>query len=425
MLPQRYLVNDDYYSDGPVILYSVGERAVQGAADIEGSPVYDLARQTRALVVLLELRFYGASLPDRADQLGFLSVEQMMADIHRFTMHANGTAGRAAAAAAARRWVLVGGSFAGSLAAWTRYQYPDLDAMVIASGAPMRLVDEYRGFDRVAGQRIPCAPALSQAVRRVDRVLDRGRAARVRAAKRLFGLDLARSAEDLAGAISARLAELVQRPAGPEADAEIEGFCRELVRGPPVEALARTARGLAAGGPAGCPDGDRRAWLWQQCTQIGLWQTAPRPTDRARFARRLRSRRLSLAFFDGVCRRCFPGLRARRREFRAFADRARRAYESDGGGRDAVFTVGELDPWRPLAVRGALVVAGAAHAQDLQPPAAGEPPSVAVARRRTALAVRQWLSAGPRSARPAGASAAAPADAGLVLLLLPALAAAL
>ncbi|KAJ2763715.1 hypothetical protein IWQ57_005470, partial [Coemansia nantahalensis] len=145
MLPQRYLVNDDYYSDGPVILYSVGERAVQGAADIEGSPVYDLARQTRALVVLLELRFYGASLPDRADQLGFLSVEQMMADIHRFAVHANGTAGRAAAAAAAaRRWVLVGGSFAGSLAAWTRYQYPDLDAMVIASGAPMRLVDEYR-----------------------------------------------------------------------------------------------------------------------------------------------------------------------------------------------------------------------------------------------------------------------------------------
>ncbi|KAJ2709197.1 hypothetical protein H4R19_004373 [Coemansia spiralis] len=394
-LPQLYLVNDDYYIDGPVILYSVGERAVQDS-DIVDSPVYELARQTRALVVVLELRFYGISQPARADQLQFLSVEQMMADIYRFTMHANITGSQLGR----RRWVLAGGSFAGSLAAWTRYAYPDLDAMVIASSAPMRLVDEYWGFDQIAEQRIPCAPVLSQAVRSVDRLLDSGRTARVHAVKRLFGLDPARSAEDLAGALAARLAELAQGPAGPDGDAAIDSFCGDLARGPPVEALARAATatcGLAAGLAAGCPDGDERSWLWQQCSQIGLWQTAPHADDQAQFTRRLRSRHLSLAYYDSVCRRCFPDLRVRRRELRAFADCARRAYED--GVAHAVFTVGGVDPWRPLALDRALVLDGAAHAQDLQLPAAGEPPSVATARRRTMLAVRRWLVAKPRASQ--------------------------
>ncbi|KAJ1726664.1 hypothetical protein LPJ61_005035, partial [Coemansia biformis] len=360
-VPQTYFVNSDHFNGGPVILYSVGERGAQ-ATDIEDSLVYDMARQTQAVVVLLEQRFYGASQPNGPDQLQFLSVEQMMGDIYRFATLANVTGdGRTR-----RPWVLVGGSFAGSLAAWTGHAYPALGAMVVASSAPMRLVDGYWGFDEAAAQRIPCAPALSQAVRRIDRELDSGDDMRVRTIKRLFGLSPAQSAEELAGVLTVRLAELAPSPVGPAADEEIGDFCHELSSGPPAVALARITRGLV-GGPratAECPGGDERAWLWLQCTQIGLWQTAPPVADRVRFAHRLRSRRLTVAYFDGVCRRCFPGFRPRRQEFRGFADRARRAYEGDT--RSAVFSVGELDPWRPLAVGGAWVIAGAAHAQDLQ-----------------------------------------------------------
>ncbi|KAJ2785673.1 Thymus-specific serine protease [Coemansia javaensis] len=409
ILRQVVYVNDDHCDDGgggggggPAILYSVGERGVR-PADASASWAYELARQTRALVVVPELRFFGESRPAEPERhLQHLRVEQMMADVRRVV--ANATAGGP--------WVLVGGSFAGSLMAWTAHRYPELRALPVASSAPMRLADAFWGFDRAAARRLPCAAALSAAVQHVDRELASGDARPVRLA---LGLDAAVGAGQIAAALTVRLAQLAQAPAGPAADAQIRGFCAWFADADaaPAEALARAARpgdyvGNRTGGYAGdCAAGDRRAWLWLQCTQLGLWQTAP-PAGSPWFARRLRSRRLTAAHFRRVCRRCFPATRAAAgalEDLRAFAERARRAYEA--GARAAVFTTGELDPWRALAVAGARLIEGAAHAQDLLPPPAAAP--VAAAQRRTARAVQLWVAA--RSA------AAAPAPLAAVLVL--------
>ncbi|KAJ2656418.1 hypothetical protein IWW48_005039 [Coemansia sp. RSA 1200] len=170
-----YVQNQYYRAGGPVSLYSIGERAATDA-DIEDGWINVLARQTHGLVVLLELRFYGDSMPattsggngtstSEHEFLMFLTVEQMMADIRRFIQYAplsdvvqytRGAKGRTEDLP----WIFVGGSFAGSLMAWTKHQYPDIGALVVASSAPVIVKDGYWEFDKMIARRLPPLPRL-------------------------------------------------------------------------------------------------------------------------------------------------------------------------------------------------------------------------------------------------------------------------
>ncbi|ORX69527.1 hypothetical protein DL89DRAFT_223785, partial [Linderina pennispora] len=176
---QKYLVDSQYYRPpGPILLYLAGERAIS-SADLETTGLVDLAQATHAMIVVLESRFFGESVPN-AD-MEFLSVEQMLADVRRFVQHSDYSSPEA-------HWVVIGASFAGSLAAWTKFQYPELNLGVIASSAPMVVKDAYWEFDRAVAERLPCAAQLATAVEEVDRILDSRNRTRIMQLKRLFGL---------------------------------------------------------------------------------------------------------------------------------------------------------------------------------------------------------------------------------------------
>ncbi|KAI8321701.1 hypothetical protein GQ54DRAFT_261333, partial [Martensiomyces pterosporus] len=210
-LPQIYYVDSQYYkASGPVVLYSVGERAAL-ESDLRSGWISDLARLTNGLLVLLEQRFYGASVPSTASlaqdpgPLRYLTVEQMMADIRRFIQesgipelqqHRHRSKRGLPGQQANNPWVLVGGSFVGSLMAWTKHQYPDLDVAVVASSAPMVVKDGYWEFDKMVASRLPCAEALSSAVREVDTVLGTQNDTQIEELKRAFGLESMASTGD-------------------------------------------------------------------------------------------------------------------------------------------------------------------------------------------------------------------------------------
>lgn len=86
---QRYFVNNAYFdpAHGPVILYICGEGICNGVADQSWTSL--IAQNTHALIIALEHRYYGDSLPFRSDSfsidnLRFLNSKQALKDIAYF-----------------------------------------------------------------------------------------------------------------------------------------------------------------------------------------------------------------------------------------------------------------------------------------------------------------------------------------------------
>nr|ABF57331.1 protease, serine, 16 [Bos taurus] len=117
---QRYWVNDQHWTsqDGPVFLHLGGEGSLGPGSVMRGHPA-NLAPIWGALVISLEHRFYGLSIPaeglDMA-QLRFLSSRHALAD----AASARLTLSRLFNVSSTSPWICFGGSYAGSLAAWAR-----------------------------------------------------------------------------------------------------------------------------------------------------------------------------------------------------------------------------------------------------------------------------------------------------------------
>ncbi|KAJ1987429.1 hypothetical protein GGI25_005914 [Coemansia spiralis] len=426
---QVYYVDSQYYRiGGPVLLFSVGEREAR-QSDIEDGWVSELARQTHGLAVLLEQRFYGNSVPGDLDNntynlLQFLTIDQMMADIKQFidnaelpelqqfqekNTHAKDNA----------PWVLIGGSFAGNLMAWTKQKYPDIKAFVIASSAPMIVTDGYWEFDKMVAQRLPCANQLSQAIQELDYELDSGNQTTFEAIKRRFGLEQIQNKDIFVSALSIQASSLIQAPAEQQALDRIESFCHDLT----TKSLAHVTREYSIWHRilplAECPEGGDRSWFWQQCLELGMWQTAPPKSNHVQFRHRMRSQRLTTEYFQSQCRKCLPASQnewaeTHRLQFREFAETALTSYISAATASkessSVLFTVGELDPWRYLTIDAQypmlssshlLVIPGASHAEDLLAPVSSdndrdnneddERPAIRDARFRMIDAVKQWI----------------------------------
>ncbi len=143
---QRYWYMNDYWDEakGPAILYIQGEAPGQ----IVGSrtmPV-QLAKDLRARLFSLEHRFYGVSQPCKdwsLECLRLLNHHQAMADIANFIETMNRQMGT-------RKWVIVGGSYAGALVGWFRSKYPHLVTVAYsASGVINSIVDFKRYIHQV------------------------------------------------------------------------------------------------------------------------------------------------------------------------------------------------------------------------------------------------------------------------------------
>lgn len=147
---QRYYVVDTFFnkSSGPVILYICGEGTCGGVSKGIGSIIL-LAQKYQALILTLEHRFYGKSMPFGEDSLKinnlkYLNSEQALKDLAFFIMkvekdNLHGVNGNP--------WISVGGSYPGALSAWFRYKYPHLTAGAIASSAVVNAIEDYKDFD--------------------------------------------------------------------------------------------------------------------------------------------------------------------------------------------------------------------------------------------------------------------------------------
>jgi serine protease 16 len=154
---QRYSVDDTHWcGEGCPIFLGIGGESEAVPGEFAGLPLADtfiftLAEQQGALIVILEHRFFGESVPTidlATSNLRYLTTAQALADLARFTQyilrfnpaHADALSTPALALhanTATSKVVTFGYSYPGALSAWARLKYPSLFAGAVASSAPV------------------------------------------------------------------------------------------------------------------------------------------------------------------------------------------------------------------------------------------------------------------------------------------------
>ncbi|XP_023020950.2 lysosomal Pro-X carboxypeptidase [Leptinotarsa decemlineata] len=138
----RYLINGDYHvKGGPVFLYTGNEGNIFMFAQNTGF-MFDIAPVFNALVVFIEHRYYGESLPfgnqsNTPENLRFLTSSQALADYVHVIEELRKTYFATILTNDTLPVVSFGGSYGGMLAAWLRMKYPTSVIGAIASSAPI------------------------------------------------------------------------------------------------------------------------------------------------------------------------------------------------------------------------------------------------------------------------------------------------
>ncbi|XP_059286754.1 uncharacterized protein LOC132040155 [Lycium ferocissimum] len=140
---QKYLINDKYWhKGGPIFVYTGNEGNIDWFAANTGF-MLDIAPKFHALLVFIEHRFYGDSMPfgnksyKSAKTLGYLNSQQALADyaVLIWSLKQN-------LSSESSPVVVFGGSYGGMLAAWFRLKYPHIAIGAVASSAPILQFDK-------------------------------------------------------------------------------------------------------------------------------------------------------------------------------------------------------------------------------------------------------------------------------------------
>ncbi|KAL3642717.1 hypothetical protein CASFOL_013532 [Castilleja foliolosa] len=141
---QRYLINAESWggpkTKSPIFVYTGNEGDIEWFAQNTGF-MFETAPRFKALLVFIEHRFYGKSIPyggskkraySNSTTLGYLSSTQALADYATLILDLkkNLTAMDCPV-------VVFGGSYGGMLAAWFRLKYPHIAVGALASSAPI------------------------------------------------------------------------------------------------------------------------------------------------------------------------------------------------------------------------------------------------------------------------------------------------
>lgn len=140
----RYLINDTFWGgpkkNAPVFVYTGNEGDIEWFAQNTGF-MFDIAPKFEALLVFIEHRFYGKSIPfggdkdiaySNASTLGYLTSTQALADYATLIIDLKNNL-----TAVDSPVVVFGGSYGGMLAGWFRLKYPHIAIGALASSAPI------------------------------------------------------------------------------------------------------------------------------------------------------------------------------------------------------------------------------------------------------------------------------------------------
>lgn len=398
---QRYYLDKTYASgdDAPVLFFLCGE-ATCTELDLQGA-VRTHASKHKAVLVALEHRYYGESQPfDQltTENMAFLSTANALKDAAAFQRYAqkelklNG------------KWIAVGGSYPGSLAAYYRSVYPDLAVGALSSSGPVQAKENFEEYDRhvakVAGPA--CLGQIKKVVAQLDAALNDSKA--LEDLKKKFDAEVLVDPLDFVYLVADMAALAIQYGYRDhfckllESETPVDGyatFTREIYASWGINALSSSAQGaLSLNWKDYLKDFGLRQWFYQSCTEYGYWQNAYH--DEALSAR---SHWVNPEYHQNLCKRLFGITKPVNTDVinRELYEPLLKSVTSR-----ILFTNGAQDPWSNLSITQengnatnpntiALTIAGAAHCDDLRRPKTSDSEAVKKARQLFSDLATEWF----------------------------------
>ncbi|KAH6911475.1 serine carboxypeptidase S28-domain-containing protein [Coprinopsis sp. MPI-PUGE-AT-0042] len=395
---QRFWVNSRHYrprSGAPVIVIDGGETSGEDRLSFLDTGIADiLAKATGGIGVVLEHRYYGASVPVAnfsTDAMRWLNNAQSAADSANFMSNVQFDGIQEDITAPNTPWIYYGGSYAGARAAHMKVLYPELVYGAIASSAVThaQLANwEYMTIIRDAADPT-CSSRLVNSIATIDSILQRGTFKRQ--LKALFGLADLTHDEDFASVLEAPLGEWQSKCWHPDfISTNFDDFCKTLAKpfgwfsDADVEALTfgderrmvtidkdfavdfaivNYGRWIKKNIVSKCKgtieecfgtfddkqyhntglDQEWRLWLFQVCTEWGYFTTPPPNQNEPSIISRL----ITLGYESKICKQAFPpGVHMRVPSLPNITV-VNELGDFDLAADRLAFIDGEVDPWRP------------------------------------------------------------------------------
>ncbi|KAI1822733.1 serine carboxypeptidase S28-domain-containing protein [Xylaria intraflava] len=213
----RYWFDAQFYKPGgPVFVLCSGEDSgIDRLPYLQKGIIYQLAKATNGLGVVLEHRYYGTSFPTEdlsTESLRFLTTDQALADTAYFANHVK-FAGLEHIDFSPEKtpYIAYGGSYAGSFVAILRKLYPDTYyGAISSSGVPEAIWDYWQYYEAAAVYGPPACINNTQKITDViDGILIGKKGTQyVSQLKNIFGLPNVTADADFASAISGGIAGL-------------------------------------------------------------------------------------------------------------------------------------------------------------------------------------------------------------------------
>jgi pimeloyl-ACP methyl ester carboxylesterase len=348
------------------------------------------ATRLHAHLVALEHRYYGKSMPvpDQSPaNMKYLSTGQALADLADFIKSMRQTSDLTGP------WIIEGGSYPGSLAAYFRALYPDLVVGALASSAPVKAQVDFPEFDEHEARAlgVDCAKNVRRLINAFDSAVanDPVELAKI---KTTFGLSADASNDEMAQTLD--VGDFID-------EGHIDTLCTAVKTSNIDQAFSALSSLLAAmqeNAPSDQATSATEAqnglsWLWQLCTEYGYFQRASSNRDLS-----VKSSLLTLDSMTYDCRAAFgvSGL--------GQADATNAQYYARLAQATRVLYVnGSNDPWSELSIVAdtpdalqrdvhTIVIPGTAHVWDLFPSSATDLPALQTARDATDKILLRWLT---------------------------------
>jgi pimeloyl-ACP methyl ester carboxylesterase len=381
---QRYWYSTQFAKsdDAPVLFYFCGEAPCDPAYALT---MADAAMALDAAVVVLEHRYYGESKPYpdyTPDHMKLLTIHNALEDGATFEAFAK------TSLPLKGKWISVGGSYPGMLAAFYREKHPELVVGAWASSAPVNVQQAFSGYDAIAAKALgtQCLTLFQQVLAHAGTMYD-DPAQRDVFSTQVFGAAAPASKTDFLGYFSdyaegaAQYGNERQLCAALEQDSDPTMGFIEYLHPPLVTEDPGAPSGPAT--PVSKPGVPKRGqiisklvppdvlgdftgneWFYQVCTEVGFFQI--KNTDRTQS---VMGDGITTQYWTDLCAQYVglqPNIAATRSEFVDPLDR--------GEVSNVLFVNGSADPWSSLSYTDSsapaglttLVVATGSHCEDLE-----------------------------------------------------------
>ncbi|XP_060859758.1 putative serine protease K12H4.7 [Metopolophium dirhodum] len=426
---QRYQARSEYHKPGgPVFLLLGGEEKISKTWMKDGS-MMEYAEKFNAMCFQLEHRYYGESYPTdnlNTTNLAYLTIKQALADVAAFIKDRSQNQLRNS------KWVLFGGSYPGSLAAWARSTYPHLVYAAVSSSSVIKTridnIDYFKVAEKALSDYNPkCVSNIRQATMMISDLLESENGtkyvqSKFKACYRI-NTDVKRDVRQLFQQLSLPIAETIQYNKDnryysnmEKADLSITALCDHMSDkslGNPFDRYVFYHRRIRHVFKRKCSSysyqsslksnseiywhqgsvksGDRQ-WFYQLCTEIGNFVTSNEEDH-------LFGNTIPIDFFTDLCTDVF-GEYFNLNELEKAVHKTTMMYHGlKNTTSRVIYLHGSFDPWNGLGLTEpesddsiSIFIEGVSHCADLYPSSSRDPPELSKARETVILYLNKWLT---------------------------------